>query len=109
MPNRSLRCWIFSAFACWLSLLASADDFNLARLVLPFTTEGSEELLPLDDPNSDFTESSKSRERPTTSRAKRGCTSSFGHNLARSTLTSPFSLPGHGHLLRLGINIPLRC
>jgi hypothetical protein len=109
MPKRSIRPWIFSAFACWLTLLASADDFNLARLALPSCTVGSEGLLPLDDPNSDFTESSESREPTTTSRSRLGCTSSHGHNLTRPTFTSPFALPTHGYMLCLGMNTPLRC
>lgn len=109
MPKRSIRSWVFSAFACWLTLLASADDFNLARFALLPCTECSEELLPLDDPNSDFTELSESREPPTTCRGRRGCTLSRGQRLTPATLTSPFALPGHGHPLHLGLNTPLRC
>jgi hypothetical protein len=55
MPKRSLRSWTLSALACWLTLLASADDFNLARLALPPSTSDAGESLPLDDPNTDFT------------------------------------------------------
>src|SRR5690349_8238255 len=67
MPKRPLRFWALSALSCWLTLLASADDFNLARVLLPPSASESEGLLPLDDPNSDFTESSQSPVPTTTS------------------------------------------
>jgi hypothetical protein len=109
MPTRSIRSWALSVFVCWLTLLASADDFNLARLALAPSAADSEGLLPMDDPNSDFTEPSQFRERPTTSRDRGACTLSIGQRLARATLTSPFAALTHGHPPRPAINAPLRC
>src|SRR5262245_25194316 len=109
MPQRSLRSWALSAFACWLVLLASADDFNLARLVLPPPDVDFEGLLPLDDPNTDFTQSSQSRESPTTSRHRCSCTTSVGQRLTGAVLTSPFAALTLGHLPRSRGNTPLRC
>src|SRR5690348_10330116 len=97
MPKSRSRAGVLTAFACWLVLLASADDFNLARLVLPLADVDSEELLSLDDPNSDFTKSSQSREPPTTSRRRGSCTTSIGRRLTRLALTSPFAALTLGH------------
>ena len=109
MPKRSLRSWTLLAFACWLVLLASADDFNLARLVLPLADVDSEGLLPLDDPNSDFTEPSRSREPPTTYRHRCSWTTFVGQSLTRTVLTSPFAAFALGRPPRPGNNTPLRC
>src|SRR5437588_1112501 len=44
--------------ACLLTLLASGDDFNFARLVWPFTlNQVPSSHLPLDDETTDFVES----------------------------------------------------
>ena len=109
MPKRPPRSWVLSALACWLTLLASADDFNLARLALGPSTPDSEGLLPLDDPNSDFTESSESREPTTTSRSRLGCTSSVGRCGADVDLTSSFAALAYEHPPRLHLNTPLHC
>ena len=109
MPPHPLRSWALSALACWLVVLASADDFNLVRLALPPSPADCEGLLPLDDPNTDFTESSPSREPPTTSRNRWGCTTSMAQRLTRPALISPFAAPALGHTPRPGINTPLRC
>ena len=109
MPKRPPRPWVLLALACWLILLASADDFNLVRLALPPSTVDSEGLLPLDDPNTDFTESSQSPGPPTSSRYKRGCTSSGGPSWTGASLTSPFVAPAHGHPPPLRLDTPLRC
>ena len=71
MPKSRTHAGVLTAFACWLVLLASADDFNLARLVLPLADVDCEELLSLDDPNSDFTVSSRSPETTTTDRRRK--------------------------------------
>ena len=109
MPKRPIRSWTLSAFASWLTLLASADDFNLVRLSLPPSNADSEGVLPLDDPNTDFTESSQSPGSPTSSRYKRGCTSSGGPSWTGAPLTSPFVASAHGHPPPLRLNTPLRC
>ena len=41
---------------CWLVLLASGDDINFARIVLPSTDASVEDVMPFDDPNFDFTQ-----------------------------------------------------
>jgi hypothetical protein len=97
-----------SAFACWLTLLASGDDFNLARVMLPSILD-SEGRLPLDDPNTDFTKSSKSRLPTTTHGDRGGCTSSAGQSWTGAAFTSPFAAPTHGHPPRPCLNTPLRC
>ena len=108
MPKRPVRSWVLSALACWLTLLASADDFNLARLTLPPTAD-SEESLPLDDPNTDFTESSPSREPSTTSRDIPVCKTSAGRSSAGATPASAFAASAPGHPPRCRMNAPLRC
>jgi hypothetical protein len=109
VPKRPNRSWFLSALACWLTLLASADDFNLARLALPPSAADAGESLPLDDPNSDFTQPSQSREPKATPRDRCGCTSSAGPRLAGAALTSSFAAPAHGHRPQLCLNSPLRC
>jgi len=109
MPKRPPRPWLLSAFACWLTLLASADDFNLARLTLPPLTPDCEEPLPLDDPNTDFTESSPTREPTTTSRDRLVCKTSDGPYSTGATPTSTLAAPAHGHPPHPCHNAPLRC
>ena len=109
MPKSRSRAGVLTAFACWLVLLASADDFNLARLVLPLADVDSEGLLSLDDPNSDFTEPSRSREPPTTYRHRCSWTTFVGQSLTRTVLTSPFAAFTLGHPPRPGSDSPLRC
>jgi hypothetical protein len=48
---------VLSTCCCLLIMLASGDDFNLARVALP-DTFASAEPSPLDDPNTDFLASS---------------------------------------------------
>jgi hypothetical protein len=108
MPKRCIRSWTLSAFACWLTLLASADDFNLVRLVLPPSTANAEESLPLDDPNTDFTESSQSQGPLSTFQDRCGCTSSAGQSWTGAALAASFAHPAHGHPPLLPLNTPLR-
>jgi len=91
-----------------LVILASGDDFNVARAVLP-STPASEDLLPLDDPNTDFTESSQSPGPTTTVRNRCGYTSSVGHSSAGAALPSPWAAPAPSHPPRHSSNTPLRC
>jgi hypothetical protein len=70
MPKCPTRSRPVSASACRLTLPAS-DDFNLMQMLLPPSAPKSEGLLPLDDPNSDFTVSSRSPETTTTDRRRK--------------------------------------
>jgi hypothetical protein len=82
MPKGRARSAFLTAFACWLVLLASGDDFNFARAILP-SIPMSEDLLPLDGPNTDFTESAQS-------------TRVFVADFARGRSTSLFRRRGAG-------------
>jgi hypothetical protein len=108
MPKRSLRSCALSALACWLVLLASADDFNFARLVLPPSAADSGGTLPLDDPNTDFTQSPQSPGPTATPRDRLGCRSSVGQSLV-GVAPPPFAAAADGHPPRRGSNAPLRC
>jgi hypothetical protein len=108
MPKGRARAGVLTAFACWLVLLASGDDFNFARMALPSSLP-SEDLLPLDDPNSDFTPSSQSRQPPTTSGHRCSCTAAVGPRLTRAVLPAPWPPRTLGHPVRPGSNTPLRC
>jgi hypothetical protein len=109
MPKGRTHSRVLSAFAGWLVILASYDDVNFARVVLPSSTPASEDLLPLDDPNTDFTESSQSRGLITTYRERCGCTSSVGRCVAEAALISPFAALAHSRPPRRCSNPPLRC
>jgi hypothetical protein len=87
--------------ACWLVLLASGDDINLARLVLPATDSPLEDVMPLDDPNFDFTESNAP---PTPHQDE----PSDGPRLLRTASRRP-SIPTAGFRQRTDRQIPLRC
>ena len=108
MPKGRARSRVLSAFATWLVILASGDDFDLAHLILPPSTPAAEDLLTLDDPNTDFTESSQSPGPPTSSRDRRGCPSSGGPSLTGAAFTSS-SAAARGHPPPLRLNAPLRC
>ncbi len=109
MSQRHLRSSVLSILACWLMVLASGDDFNFARVVLSPLDQESEDLLPLDDPNADFTELSAAH----TSVTAEGGRSRSGTSDARtsSQISAQFQLArfaqldsSHGR-----INTPLRC
>jgi hypothetical protein len=99
---------VLASFACWLVLLASGDDFNFARAVLP-STPTPEDLLPLDDPNSDFTESAESSGPTTTYRDRGGCSSSVGRSSEGAASPSLFAAAAPCHPPRQSNNTPLRC
>src|SRR5262249_39266106 len=103
------RSLVLSAFAGWLVILASGDDFNLAHLILPSSPPAAEDLLPLDDPNTDFTESSPSPEPTTPCRTGGDCTASVGRCVAEAALTSPIAVLTHGRPPHRCSNAPLRC
>src|SRR5579884_1183072 len=109
MPKGRARAGVVTAFACWLVFLASGDDFNFARIALLPLPELSEDLLPLDDPNSDFTESAPSSEPTTTSRQRGDCASSACQCRSGATFNSRSSPPMHGRSAPRGSNAPLRC
>jgi hypothetical protein len=109
MPKGFARSCVLSAFACWLVILASGDDFNFARVALLSSAPASEDVLPLDDPNTDFTESAESRGPTTTYRDTCGCTSSVGQSSAGAALTAPFAAPANSRPPRHCSNPPLRC
>lgn len=109
MPNGHARAGVLTAFACWLVFLASGDDFNVARIALLALPVPSEDLLPLDDPNSDFTESSQSQEPTTTSPERRNCTSAVRQPGAGAVLNSQSIAPMRNHSPRHSSNAPLRC
>jgi hypothetical protein len=107
MPKGRVRAVVLTAFACWLVLLASGDDFNLARMALLPSSLPSEDLLPLDDPNSDFTASSQSP--GPTDRDRRSCTSPVGQRVPGSVLNSSSDDPTHSRPPHHSGNTPLRC
>jgi hypothetical protein len=109
MPKGCARSCVLSAFSCWLVILSSGDDFNLARAILPPSTPLSEDLLPLDDPNTDFTESSQSLGPANIYRDRGGCTTYADRYLAGAARPSSFAAPADGHAPRPCLNIPLRC
>jgi len=108
MPKGRARSGLLAAFACWLVILASGDDFNFARAMLP-STPASEDLLPLDDPNTDFTEPAQSPGPTITSRHRCACRSSVGRSSAGAALPSPLAAPAPNHPPRRSSNTPLRC
>lgn len=101
MPKHNICSSVLLMTACWLVLLASGDDINFARFVLPPTDSPLEDVMPFDDPNFDFTESSAA---PTPQLGE----PSAGHNLSRTaSLCPPTSVDGYR--LRTDRHIPLRC
>jgi hypothetical protein len=63
--------------ACALVLIASGDDFNLVRLVLPGPVRSLDGQLPLDDKNTDFVDRGGAQELNSAD-----CTMSAAHCLA---------------------------
>ena len=98
MPNSRAHSSILFFLACWLVLLASGDDINVARLMLP---SADSSLVPLDDPNDDFTE-------PVTPPTPQSDEPSAGPNVVR---TPSLRLPPPAEDLRTRTDcpIPLRC
>ena len=108
MPKGRARSVVLAAFACWLVFLASGDDFNFARVVLP-SIPTSEDLLQLDDPNTDFTESAQSTGPTPTYHDSCACTSSLVRSSAGAASPSRFAAPAPCHPPRQSNNTPLRC
>ena len=108
MPKGRARSAFLTAFACWLVLLASGDDFNFARIVL-LSTPTSEDLLPLDDPNTDFTRPPGTWKPNNSGRGGEGNPATSWYRLAgmKRTPAPPSGAPGQFSHTRL--NTPLLC
>jgi hypothetical protein len=71
-------CLMRHLLACWLVVMASGDDFNFARVAFPLLSSSSTtNVLPLDDPNSDFTEPNAAKSSPRTGKKRFKELSSF--------------------------------
>jgi hypothetical protein len=105
MPQRPARSCALPALACLLALLAGADDFNLARVVLFLPCPAPEAPLPLDDPNTDFTETPQAQEQAATGPGPRAAPGAVVRGPARTAVAPP----ARGPSARSPIAIPLRC
>ena len=92
-------------FVCSLVLLTSGDDFNLARAVLPLPAPAPESPLPLDDPNTDFTDGPQAQEQTPAGQGPREWPGAVSRGLVRTAAASP----ARGHSTRNPITSPLRC
>jgi hypothetical protein len=101
MPKNRLLSQVVLVSTCWLVLLASGDDINVARFVLPPTDSSVEHVMPFDDPNFDFTQPSAP---PTLQQGQPAVGPNlFGTASRRQTIHSEgFCTPADHHL-------PLRC
>ena len=96
---------VLKAFACLLALLASGDDFNLARAALPaLFPPAPSDALPLDDPNTDGVEAAVSEVPPDAGQDGSGCRGPFPQ-----TVASPLASPRDGPPPHRPLNPPLRC
>jgi hypothetical protein len=92
---------------------ASGDDFCLPRLLLPFTPPAAE-VLPLDDPNTDFVEAPGPAASQRVEEPRLGGPDGFCPVVSSSTLAAGY-LPvavafAHSHRApRSELNPPLRC
>jgi hypothetical protein len=90
-------------------VLASGDDFNFARFMLAPLAPTPEDVLPLDDPNTDFTASSSSR-RLTAPQRERPRAGSPDARRRRGPSVAAFpTLPAFGSPSLTLLNPPLRC
>jgi hypothetical protein len=101
---------VVAVVTCWLTFMAGADDFNLARVLLPLSAPAPDSPLPDDDPNTDYTESSEAPSPPAATRPGGPSLSvSADLRLARTGLPAPVPLPARPPSFRAGTNAPLRC
>jgi hypothetical protein len=114
MAKRSQMERLLPVLACWLTALASGDDVNLLRLLLPsFFSAGV--VVPLDDPNADFYAccDSASCSAETRTQADDSPLSAFPAAplgaLADSPCPLPLQLPGAVRSSRNSIGSPLLC
>jgi hypothetical protein len=109
MPKGRARSCVLSALASWLVLLASADDFNLTRFMFPPAESESEDLLPLDDPNCDFTRPSETWKPNNSGRGGQGNPATSWYRLAGMKRTPPPPSGAPGQLAHPRLNTPLLC
>jgi hypothetical protein len=105
MPQQHPRYRALSALICSLVLLASGDDFNLARVVLPLPAPAPEAPLPLDDPNTDFTEGPQAQEQAPAEQGPREGPGAAGRGPVRTAVAPP----ARACSTRNPVNSPLRC
>jgi hypothetical protein len=103
-----------SLVATFLTFLASGDDFNLARLVLPCpSSQPPADAFPEDDPNADFVRSAECKvpQSSLAPGAPRDCCTAQGAALTTVQWSSPFKVVSLScnHLFLDGLLIPLRC
>lgn len=89
-------------------MMASADDFNLARFALLLSPPPSEDVLPLDDPNTDFTELSDFSVLGNSDKGPNHFTFSLDRTLVKATPVRG-SILTHLFSPRLRIESVLRC
>jgi hypothetical protein len=109
VSSRHSRFCVLVLLACWQVLLASGDDFNLARFLFSPTESESEDLLPLDDPNCDFTRPSETRAPDNSGCGGEGTPAAFSSCSAAVSRTPAPASPATGQLSRTHSNTPLRC
>jgi hypothetical protein len=109
VSSRRSRFCALALLACGQVLLASADDFNLARFMLFPPESESDDLLPLDDPNCDFTRPSENRKTDNSGRGGEGdpAASWFRPAGMKRTPAPPSGAPGQ--LSHTRCNTPLLC
>jgi hypothetical protein len=101
---------VIAVATCWLTFLAGADDFNLARVLLPLPAQAPDSPLPDDDPNTDYTDPSGAPG-PTAAARPAGPSLSVSADLrlARTGLPAPVPPPARPPSVSAGTNVPLRC
>jgi hypothetical protein len=100
-----------SILSCLLTLAASGDDFCVIRLVF-LGPPAAEELLPNDDPNTDFVESEDVPHQ--SAAAGHGTAATKPRDGAGLTPTThapalDLALPGNGSFSRANLYVPLIC
>ena len=113
MISRATTGRLTALLGCLLVAAASGDDFCLPRLLFPFTPTGAE-VLPLDDPNTDFVEAHDSapslRVERSCRRAPVGCRPLAPDPLPAGGLPATLALATARRAQRLPELIPpLRC
>jgi hypothetical protein len=109
VPMRHARFCALILLACWQILLASADDFNLARFLFSPSETNSKDLLPLDDPNCDFTQLSETRTPENSPLGGDGNLPAIALRSDAKNRTPASDSPEPGHFSRICSNTPLRC
>jgi hypothetical protein len=106
LPMRATHSCALAALGCWLVLLASGDDFNLARALLPLPAPDPGAPLPLDDPNTDLAGAPESPGPTTTCPDRYGRPSAAGPRPDGESLPAPLAAPARGHPPRRGWTPP---